>query len=75
MLASSVFTLVLQRGKRTIFDFAVSDLSVGNGNVAPSVVKSLADREKGANSETVAYRPEEIGNRGKRWKTVLNGRY
>lgn len=50
------------------------DLTAGNGNVAPSVVESLTEREQGANSGAVAYRPNEIGSRGKRWTTVLNGR-
>jgi len=43
-------------------------------NAIPSVVKSLIEREQGANSGSGAYRPKEIGNRGKSWKTTLNGK-
>lgn len=55
------------------FSEASIDLVAGTENVAPSVVQSLAEREQGANSGTVAYRPNEVGTRGKRWISVLNG--
>lgn len=54
--------------------FVSVDLVAGTENVAPSVVQSLAEREQGANSGTVAYRPNEVGTRGKRWISVLNGK-
>lgn len=46
----------------------------GKGNATPSVVESLIERQLGANSGSGAYRPKEIGNRGKCWMTTLNGK-
>jgi len=48
-------------------------VTVETKNGVPSVVESLKEREQGANSGTVAYRPKEVGTRGKRWINVLNG--
>lgn len=53
----------------------MADFSAGSEHVLPSVVESLMEREQGANSGTVAYRPREVGKRGKRWISVLNGRW
>jgi hypothetical protein len=49
------------------------DLTAGAGDLAPSIVEALWEREKGGNSGTVAHRPREVGSRGKRWNTVLKG--
>ncbi|CAK9202868.1 unnamed protein product [Sphagnum troendelagicum] len=43
------------------------------GDLAPSIVEALWEREIGGNSGTVAYRPRDVGSRGKRWNTVLKG--
>lgn len=51
----------------------MADFSAGSEHVLPSVVESLMEREQGANSGTVAYRPREVGKHGKRWTSVLNG--
>jgi hypothetical protein len=51
----------------------IKDLTAGAGDLAPSIVEALWEREKGGNSGTVAHRPREVGSRGKRWNTVLKG--
>ena len=53
--------------------FLSIDLNAGTENVAPSIIDSLTEREQGGNSGTVAYRPMDVGTRGKRWTTILNG--
>ncbi|KAG0566908.1 hypothetical protein KC19_7G096500 [Ceratodon purpureus] len=55
------------------FSEASVDLIAGTENVAPSIIESLIEREQGGNSGAGAYRPMEVGTRGKKWATVLNG--
>ncbi|CAM6051411.1 unnamed protein product [Sphagnum compactum] len=57
----------------TLNAWAYSEASIGAGDLAPSIVEALWEREKGGNSGTVAHRPREVGSRGKRWNTVLKG--
>ena len=52
----------------------ITDFTGGTKNGAPSIHESLRDREQGAHSGSAAYRPKEVGMRGKRWTSVLNGR-
>ncbi|KAG0559778.1 hypothetical protein KC19_10G128500 [Ceratodon purpureus] len=55
------------------FSEASLDFTGGTKNGAPSIHESLRDREQGAHSGSAAYRPKEVGMRGKRWTSVLNG--
>lgn len=49
------------------------DVIAGQETATPNIIESLIEREQGANSGAVAYRPNEIGNRGMRWKAAVNG--
>lgn len=50
-----------------------SEACTGQETATPNIIESLIEREQGANSGAVAYRPNEIGNRGMRWKAAVNG--